>query len=223
MTKDIDDALIYAQVNAGKSLRTVAKDAGVPYSTLQRRMKTPLKEKDKKVATKALTEAEEAAICAYIERLDRINMSVRPEFVRDAANTILRERQSSRTPLDEIPVVGPRWVTRFIQRHGFSARRTKTLDLKRQEAENQEVIVSYFFDLQQVIDDNGILPDEIWNMDETGFRSGMGTNAVVITKRKKALYFGLPTNRESATAVEAISAAGNVIPLFLILALPVML
>ena len=58
---------------------------------------------------------------------------------------------------------------------------------------------------------------DIWNMDETGFRIGIGKDHLVVTKRKRAHYFGLPENRESATAVEAISAGGRVIPPFLIL------
>jgi hypothetical protein len=45
-------------------------------------------------------------------------------------------------------------------------------------------------------------------MDETGFQIGVGKDQMVVTKRRRAHYFSLPTNRESATAVEAISAAG---------------
>ncbi len=41
---------------------------------------------------------------------------------------------------------------------------------------------------------------------------------MVVTKRKRAHYFGLPENRESITAIEAISAAGDYIPAFLLLA-----
>ena len=54
-------------------------------------------------------------------------------------------------------------------------------------------------------------------MDETGFQISVGKDQMVVTKRRRAHYFSLPTNHESATAVEAISAAGRVIPVFLIL------
>lgn len=54
-------------------------------------------------------------------------------------------------------------------------------------------------------------------MDKTGFRIGIGKNQLVVTKRKRAYYFAIPENRESVTAIEAISAAGRAIPLFLIL------
>lgn len=54
-------------------------------------------------------------------------------------------------------------------------------------------------------------------MDETGFRIGVGKDQLVITKRKGAHYFGLPENRESAAAIEGISAAGAYLPAFLLL------
>ncbi|KJZ68936.1 hypothetical protein HIM_11679 [Hirsutella minnesotensis 3608] len=55
-------------------------------------------------------------------------------------------------------------------------------------------------------------------MDETGFRIGVGKDQLIVTKRTRAHYFGIPENRESATAIEAISVNGDVIPAFLILA-----
>ena len=72
--------------------------------------------------------------------------------------------------------------------------------------------------MDAVIRDECIVPDDIWNMDETGFRIGVGKNQIVITKRKRAHFFSIPENRESCTAIEAVSFAGNYIPAFLILA-----
>ena len=54
-------------------------------------------------------------------------------------------------------------------------------------------------------------------MDETGFRIGVGKDQLLVTRRRKVRYFGLPTNRESATAIEAISTGGAYLPAFLIL------
>ena len=62
------------------------------------------------------------------------------------------------------------------------------------------------------------MPEDIWNMDETGFRIGIGKDQLIVTKRKRTHYFGIPENRESATAIEAISAGGQYIPAFLIVA-----
>jgi hypothetical protein len=67
-----------------------------------------------------------------------------------------------------------------------------------------------------VITDLGIDSDDIWNFDETGFRIGVGRDQLVITKQQRQLYLGHPTNRELVTAIEAVSACGAHIPLFLI-------
>src|SRR5438034_4904904 len=54
-------------------------------------------------------------------------------------------------------------------------------------------------------------------MNEIGFQIGVRKNQLVITKRRQARYLGIPTNRESATAIEAISTSGQYTPAFLIL------
>ncbi|KAL2125756.1 hypothetical protein VTI74DRAFT_2848 [Chaetomium olivicolor] len=94
----------------------------------------------------------------------------------------------------------------------------KRLQAERQDAEDPIRIAQYFQQLQNVVAEEGILPQDIWNMDETGFRIGVGKDQLIVTKRKRAHYFGIPENRESATAIEAISAGGQVAPAFLILA-----
>lgn len=47
-------------------------------------------------------------------------------------------------------------------------------------------------------------------MDETGFRIGIAKDQLVVTKRKRVHCFSMPENRESATAIEAISAGGSI-------------
>ena len=120
-------------------------------------------------------------------------------------------------PLSEPPTVGTCWVTRFIRRHGYHVVRQKTLDAERSMSEDPEVIGAWFQQLKEIIRDNGIPPTDIWNMDETGFQIGVGKSQLCITKHRHTKLFAMPTNRETATAVEAISAAGEVVPAFLIL------
>ena len=69
-----------------------------------------------------LSEPEEQAICNYIDRLDRINLAVRPEFVTDVANYVLKHRSSNSLPTEEIPTVNAQWTTRFLKRHDYFKR-----------------------------------------------------------------------------------------------------
>jgi hypothetical protein len=84
-------------------------------------------------------------------------------------------------------------------------------------AEDVQVVEAYFHKLLAIINEHGVVAQDIWNMDETGFRIGIGKDQMIVTKRKRAHYFSMPENRESATAIEAISAGGEVCPAFLIL------
>ena len=93
----------------------------------------------------------------------------------------------------------------------------KKLDTNHALSKSIPVVTEWYNKLQKVIEDKGIVLDNIWNIDKTGFRIRIGKDHLIITKRKKTHYFGLPENRESATVIKAISARGSFIPLFLIL------
>src|SRR5207247_1515194 len=146
-----------------------------------------------------LTDAEETALCRYIDRLDKINLAVRREFVREAANFILQKRAPDRTKAKE---VGKNWISSFIKRYGYNYVTQKVLDAERQHSENKEVAIAWFSKLKAICTEEGIHPEDIWNMDETGFQIGVGKDQLVVTKRRRARYLGIPTNRESATAIE---------------------
>ena len=91
------------------------------------------------------------------------------------------------------------------------------MDANWHASENPNAINAWFMKFKVVVSKHSIVTDDIWNIDETEFQIGVGKDQMVVTKWKRAHYFSLPTNRESTTAVEAISAAGRVIPVFLIL------
>ncbi len=213
MESRLEDAVLYINENPSSRIYTVAREFGVPYTTLRRRLSGVTASRSRPATNNRLSRPEEAAICRYIDRLERVNLAVRREFVTDAANAILRERLggSAFTP------VGPAWTSRFLRRHRYLVMRQQSLNKDRQAQEDIPRVEGYFKQLQKVVTDEGILPSEIWNMDETGFRIGMGKNQLVVTKRKRSQYLGMSENRESATAVECISADGRYLPAFLIL------
>ena len=64
----------------------------------------------------------------------------------------------------------------------------------------------------------GIIPQNIYNMDETGFRISCGiASCVVILNKTKSLRFVNSNNRDYVTSVECINIEGWVLPLFVIL------
>ncbi|KJZ68083.1 hypothetical protein HIM_12526 [Hirsutella minnesotensis 3608] len=214
MEAKVKSAVEYIERFPCAKVTSLAREFGVPRGRLRYRLQGRSAKTGQKATNTKLSRPEEAALCRYIDRLDAINLAVRAEFVADAANCILRERSGR----GDAPVVGPNWTSRFLKRHGYLKRRQKNLQAERQASEDLTRVHQYFQALQQVVQENGIPPEDIWNMDETGFRIGVGKDQLIVTKRARAHYFGIPENRESATAIEAISANGEVIPAFLILA-----
>jgi hypothetical protein len=209
----VQEALLYLDQHPKAKVAKVARDFDVPRGRLRRRREgVPTKSSRPTFNTK-LTREEEVAICRYIDRLDSINFAVHAEFITDAANNLLAERLGPK----QVETVGTRWTTRFLQRHGYIRLLQRKIDANRKASENTQRTVEYFNRLRETIVQYGIPPEDIWNMDETGFRIGVGKDQFIVTKRKRLHLFGMPENRECATAIECISAAGIVIPAFLIL------
>ena len=145
-----------------------------------------------------------------------MNIPIRKEFVVKATNAILRHRHSANS--DSPLQVGKCWVNRFIKQKKFSIIIQKIRDKNHQAIEDITIISRYFDKLQKVIANYNIDLADIWNIDEIGFQIGIRKNKLVITRRaKRTSYLGIPTNRESATIVKAISTTGEYTLAFLIL------
>jgi hypothetical protein len=76
----------------------------------------------------------------------------------------------------------------------------------------------WFQKLQAVIAKHGITDYDIYNFDETGFQIGVSKDQWIITRDPRGKqYIASSSNRDYATIVEAINAAGFSIPPYIIL------
>ena len=68
--------------------------------------------------------------------------------------------------------------------------------------------------VQTTVQQYGILADDIYNFDETGFAMGLIATAKVVTRAEYYSQRAIlqPGNREWDTAIESISASGFVLP-----------
>ena len=77
---------------------------------------------------------------------------------------------------------------------------------------------AWYDDFLFVYQKYGIQPEDLWNMDESGFQVGMGKHQRVVTRdASKPLYSGSSTNCELITMIESIRAGGKTIPLMVVL------
>jgi hypothetical protein len=129
------------------------------------------------------------------------------------ANLLLRERDA--------PPVGQRWAHNFVQRQEkVRTRWSRRYDYQRAKCEDPKVICEWFALVRNTKAKYGIIDDDIYNFDETGFMMGIIFSGMVVTTsdgRGKA-KLAQPGNREWATVIQGVNALGWAIPPFIILA-----
>jgi len=113
------------------------------------------------------------------------------------------------------------WLTKFIKRElhdEFHMIKTKPIALQRVAAQDYETITNWFYKYQQFLIEKGIKGEDIWNMDETGFRVGIpGGQTVIVPCNVTELYTPSPKNRISITIIESVCSNGTVIAPVLII------
>jgi hypothetical protein len=112
------------------------------------------------------------------------------------------------------------WPQRFLDRHPkYLKRRSKPLTAERRESYDPAEFWAHFEKFKAAVNKYGILPDDLYNMDETRFRIGCGRAHKIITRRNKQERFYLinPDNRELITSIEIIYTDSSTIPPMVIL------
>ena len=207
------ELLLLHAINAYKtgqvpSLRSAADIYKVPFSTLQSRFHGRASRAESTKRLK-LTEDEEQTLISWIISLAYRGYPPKPAIVTDSANALLQLRNGG--------LVGKNWVSRFVQRtEEVRIITSRRYDFHRARTEDPEVIQDHFQRLQQLIIEYGVLPEDIYNMDEIGFLKGDTGRTKVVTSSDGPRWLVSPGNREWTTVIEAISWAGNGIPAMVI-------
>ena len=182
--------------------RAAALNYNVSIHWFQRRFKGLLSLFNRPTNGKVLNDDQEQTILKYIEILDKTNLNTKPFMIIAAANYLL---------WSENHMIGSKWYIRFKQRNPqLFARKQKPLAVERTNSQNHRALATYFSHLQLVMEKKNIMPENIWNMDETGFRIGCEWGHIVlILKSTKSLRMMNSENR--VTFIETICANENII------------
>jgi hypothetical protein len=179
----------------------------VPRSTLRDRVNGALSQTTNRAKGHKLTQLDEDILIKWIVSMDDRGAAPRPPMVCSMANLLLAATGND--------VVGKCWVTNFIKRTpAIQTRFSRRYNYSRALQEDPRIIREWFKYVEDTITQYGILPEDIYNFDETGFAMGLVSTAKVVTR---AEYYGRrsviqPGNREWVTTVEAINACGWVLP-----------
>ncbi|KAJ3454459.1 hypothetical protein MRS44_018353 [Fusarium solani] len=165
----------------------------------------------------ALTAAEERALIEFIRSVENCAFQVTEAYILNYACFLRKHRVGvSAAP------VSSAWTRRFKKRHPeIQCTKPKVKEITRAGAELDIERMDLWYDnLEMTMKEKDIVPRNFWNFDESPLKIGWVDDCpriYSIRKRKKSRPVSFqPGNKESFTAVDAISAAGLAIPSFLI-------
>jgi hypothetical protein len=158
-----------------------------------------------------LSEEQDLALERYLDAIDAIGFGVHRALVEQQASALLME---SYTGINEgPPQIGKQWARRWLLRHPKYKRvKAKPMEVQRKLAQEPEALKGWFDRLQSIKEELGILPEDVYNMDETGCRIGVATSQYVYSKNGREVFIPNANNRELVTLVECICASGHAIP-----------
>jgi hypothetical protein len=193
------------------SISAAAATYKVSKTTLTRRLRGGTSREGYIPGNRKLSCIEEEVIVQNILRLDAQGLSPTIGLVKEMEDAVCKARGT--------PPVGVNWSNNFIKRTlALKTRLGRSYQCQRRLCEDPQVIKGWFELVRNTINKHGILPQDIYNFDETGFQMGQISASMVVTAtdrqgRPKQVK---PTNTQWVTLIQGACADGSTIPPFLI-------
>jgi hypothetical protein len=196
-----------------QSSRGAAKTFNANRETLRQRVAGRRARRDCTPNSRLLTDWEEQVLIQYILDLDTRGFGPNLLCVRDMASQISVTRGGR--------PAGIQWPRNFVNRQqALKTRFNRRLDYQRALNEDPKVIGEWFDLVRNFKAKHGIVDDDVFNFDETGFLMGMISTQLVVTgsERRNRPRATQPGDREWVTAIVGVNATGWAIPPYIIFA-----
>jgi hypothetical protein len=110
--------------------------------------------------------------------------------------------------------IGEQWVSRFMGRHPeLQTIIPRLIEASRVKDTSAEALQHWFDSVSEAIAEYNIQPENIYNMDESGFSIGtIEASKVIINKYIRERYRAQPGRQGWVTSVECICADGTYVP-----------
>ncbi|XP_077660626.1 transposase [Aspergillus fumigatus Af293] len=202
---DLLKACEAAQAQNKPNISKIAREYGVPYSTLRDCIKKGRQARTaRKPVNKALDGYQEEALIQWIVWMRDHNIPVTPKLLEEFANQSLQRAGEARQ-------VSRVWAYRFEKRlpeHlNLGPVKQKTKESKCIKAEDAGLLANWYNQLANVVKDTP--PRLVYNFDECGFRPGEGKARNVIGLKGSCLDLAESEKGENITTIECIAADGN--------------
>src|SRR5205085_691826 len=214
----VQEAVDGIQLGIYKSSYHAAKELNVKPSTVQARMngrKTRIKSHEEQ---QALTAIEELELVRWITQLTIAGYHPRPGTLKAMAEALIHRRvaqiNDDGMELVSYPPLGKEWYKQFRNRYPEINTIVGTaIEMSRMKDASKEVLEKWFETFRSITEFYDIHPQNIYNMDESGFSIGeIEASRVVVNKKVRQKYQAQPGRQEWVTAVETICIDGTAIP-----------
>jgi hypothetical protein len=165
-----------------------------------------------------LSHAEEKELVRWIARLTVTGYPPRYDTLREMAEEIRKRRvkniNENGLELVRYDDIGKQWVARFLSRHSeLASIRPRSIDAIRVKDTSPEWLQCWFEDLEKVVAEYNIKPENMYNMDESGFAIGeKEAGRCIINAQVRQKFQAKPGRQEWVSVVECVCADGSVIP-----------
>lgn len=192
-----------------KGAHTIAHEYGIPhqYKTITNRYNGGRSNAEMHEAQQKLKPSEEQVLINFLNESAERGFPQDLTQITNVANLIRQSRLGT-----ACEKVGESWVGRFLDRHRevLQTHWSKPLDTQRACVMNPEAKKEWFELVKKYVVDLGILPENLYGMDETGCPSSdQGTHKVVGGRGVKTLHKTGGADKENATALVTICADGT--------------
>lgn len=196
------------QTHKNLSVHRVSALYNTPRSTLRGRLAGALPQAAANARKRKLLPVEEQSLVRWILDLDSRGFPPHIIDVRRMADTLLAARGQQPPP----PRVGKCWVTRFINSQPeLETKWDRKLHSQRALCQDPVKFRAWFKLVEGMRQKYGILDEDIYNFDETGFMMGIasGMSKVVTSSDRVGRANTIqPGNRDWVTTIECINASG---------------
>ncbi|KAI2641262.1 hypothetical protein GGS21DRAFT_503723 [Xylaria nigripes] len=188
----------------------------IPYRRFKSRLSGHHPKSGNRTGHAKLTEREELALHAWINLHISVGISVTTERLCVTTNWLLRVNASEERATK-------RWAQRYMRRHTslFHSIKTKSkATVRKAVGDKKETIQGLFDTFKQVARDDDVFTRNTWNGDKSEYRVGSHNQGhyVWIYTDIPIVFHSDPEIRTLITVVGAISAAGEKIPPFIVMA-----
>src|SRR3982751_3744704 len=176
-----------------RSARAAGKALGPSHVTISNRMKGRLSKEDSAASQEKMTKPEQEAIIQQALDMDSRGYALELKDLAVMANLLIDHATSQHRNH-----VGKTWAKRFVAKTPrLRTRMSRPYDYERASCEDPRVLKEWYRVLKATMDDLGILDEDIWNFDETGFMMGkiQGRCVVTATDRRRGPKRIQPGNR----------------------------